>query len=65
MDTKQCVRCRELKSVEAFYPSNRSDDGLQDRCINCKRLAKIEWTARGGLDSKPKPKPKGWRSPSS
>ena len=56
MDTKTCVKCREEKSVRAFFPSSNSSDGLQDRCGSCKRMAKLEWMAAGGHGSKPKPK---------
>jgi hypothetical protein len=33
--TKRCSRCKQIKSIDAFYTHNRATDGKQSNCIDC------------------------------
>ena len=37
MATKQCTKCKEVKSVEEFNKSKRNKDGLQSYCKECQK----------------------------
>lgn len=42
MQTKQCKRCGETKSVSEFFIWKRSSDGFDYHCKVCKRLFNLE-----------------------
>jgi len=39
---KKCYRCKEIKDASYFYRDSNKKDGLNDACIQCKRITSKE-----------------------
>jgi hypothetical protein len=37
MNTKICVKCKEVKSLDDFHKNSRSSDGLHSYCKECNK----------------------------
>jgi len=35
--TKKCLKCKDIKSIDAFYKHEKAADGHLNMCINCKK----------------------------
>ena len=42
IEEKQCSRCKQVKDIENFYRTQRSDDGWDNYCKECRRLLRIK-----------------------
>jgi len=42
---KHCSKCKEIKSLDAFYQASRSKDGLTGECKECRQLTWRKWKA--------------------
>ena len=43
MKTKQCTKCKEIKSLNNFYKRNEAKDGHRNECDSCQRKHTREW----------------------
>lgn len=50
METKNCYKCKTVKSKEDFYKIKRRYDGLCEICKDCERKRKLEQRSRN-IDS--------------
>jgi hypothetical protein len=41
--SKQCSKCKEVKSLSSFYKDGRNKDGKRSNCISCERKAATLW----------------------